>query len=312
VTTTDQEGKYVKGEMRVASLNMFYGGLDSGGSDTRWRKQMEHLATWDPDVVLLQEMAAPTAAGLPEHLWRTANELGMMPVLGPPTPHTTGRTYPAVMVRRADGWRIVNSGPPLWEPGGGAFPAWCQVTVQMPDMPRPVAFYSVHFPARSAQWQLGQAQQLASVVAQRGEIAVAGGDWNCLARGDLVTQAELEAMPMHLRPPRMRAIRAGKGSVLLGEGSSILLEPIYDVHDVLCGIGLTDVAAWLPSGRREPAKLSATAGDGRPDRFYTSEEVAETVVRYAQASTGATDHDSLMIVIDTDAAAAITPLGAAA
>jgi endonuclease/exonuclease/phosphatase family metal-dependent hydrolase len=299
----------MQGELRIASLNMRYGGLD-GGDDSRWRKQMDHLAAWDPDVVLLQEMAAPTAAGLLDHLWRTANELGMMPVLGPATPYTTGRTYPAIMVRRAAGWLITSSGPPLWEPGCGEFPAWCQATVQTPVIPHPVAFYSMHLPARSAQRQLGQVQQLTSVVAERrrerGEIAVAGGGFNCLACADKVTPEELEAMPEHLRPPRMRGIR--------GLDGSIRLVPNYAIDHELATIGLVDVAARLPPGKRGPAQLSGTTahgGEGRPDQFRASKEVADAVVWHETADTGASDHKALLMVMDACAVAGIEPREAA-
>jgi len=101
-------------------------------------------------------------------------------------------------------------------------------------------------------------------------------------------------------------------SALPAADGSIALEPNYDVHDTLTGVGLTDVAAWLPPGCREPGALSPTARHGRIDRFYVTGGLPPAVLRYAQADTGASDHLALMIVIDIRGAAAITPRGAVA
>jgi hypothetical protein len=77
-------------QFRLAVMNLEHGGV-RGGSDTPWRASMTVARDWNPDVVLVQEMCSPTgrAAGLRAHLWRTASELGMIPVLGPPTPQTS-------------------------------------------------------------------------------------------------------------------------------------------------------------------------------------------------------------------------------
>jgi hypothetical protein len=106
---------------------------------------MTALRAWDPDIVLLQEMAAPAGiiAGLHAHLWRTANELGMTPLLGPPGPLSVTGNHPAVLVKTSRGLTILDAGPPPWAGGGGPAPAWCQALVQVPGIPHPVAVYSV-------------------------------------------------------------------------------------------------------------------------------------------------------------------------
>jgi hypothetical protein len=94
------------------------------------------------------------------HLWRTANELGMTPVLGPASPDSVSGNHPAVLVSTADGLRILDAGPPPY-PAGGTAPAWCEAKVTVPGMRHPVWLISVHLPARSATSQRIQAERLA-------------------------------------------------------------------------------------------------------------------------------------------------------
>jgi len=183
--------------------------------------------------------------------WRTANALAMTPVPGPLGPGSVPGNHSAVMVAAGVGLRIIYDGPPLCGPGGGPWPSWCHALVEVPGLAYPLAFYSVDLPARSAVRQLAEAEELASVIAERGELAVAGGGWNCFAAADHLLPAALEAMPPHLRPPRMRH--------RLDDGA---WEPNYDVGDCLTGIGLTDLAADLPRTDREPAQLTSLPAPG--------------------------------------------------
>jgi len=74
------------GQFRIASVNLHYG----GGDDSRWQASLAALRAWDPDIVLLQGMAAPAGiiAGLHAHLRRTANELGVIRCPAPPATST--------------------------------------------------------------------------------------------------------------------------------------------------------------------------------------------------------------------------------
>jgi endonuclease/exonuclease/phosphatase family metal-dependent hydrolase len=291
-----------EGQLLIASCNLNFAGITRGGDDSRWQASITTLRDWDPDIILLQEMATPPGviAGLQRHLWRTANELGMTPVLGPPGPLSVTGNHPAILVSTSRGLRILDAGPPLWGSGGGPLPSWCQVLVHVPGIPHPVAVYSVHLPARSADEQRSQAQRLASVIAQKGEITIVGGDWNSFPR-DGAALRDLDAMPPHLRPPRMRT-RPGPGGV-------IELEPSYDVDDILTGIGLTDAAASLPPERRDPPDLCATSiyDNGRIDRFYLTPGLPAAAGNYIQAETGGSDHHALLLTLSRDRTAAITP-----
>jgi len=200
MNTGQVPGGPASGQFRVASANLHYAGVSRGGDDSRWQASMAALRTWEPDIVLVQEMVAPAGliAGLHAHLWRTANELGMTPLLGPPGPLSVTGNHPAVLVRTSRGLVILDAGPPLWA-GGGPVPAWCQALIQVPGIGHPVAVYSVHMPARSAQEQRSQAQRLASLIAQKGEIAIAGGDWNSFPRTGGALR-DLHDMDPHLRP----------------------------------------------------------------------------------------------------------------
>jgi len=199
------------GGLRVAVANLEYGGLAEDGGDSAWARSMACLRRWTPQVVLLQEVNGRAAWRLQEHLWRTANELGMTPVLGPPGPDSVSGNHPAVLVRTATGLEIIDAGPPAW-PAGGASPAWCDALVQVPGLAHPVWFISVHLPARSATSQALQAERLASLAARRGGLVIAGGDWNSYTPADaaLLTPDVLEELPVHLRPARLRQA-AGSG-----------------------------------------------------------------------------------------------------
>jgi hypothetical protein len=131
------------GQFRIASVNLHFAGVARGGDDSCWQASMAALRAWDPDIVLLQEMAAPAGviAGLHAHLWRTANELDMTPLLGPPGPLSVTGNHPAVLVKTSRGLTILDAGPPLWASGGGPAPAWCQALVQVPGIPHPIMVY---------------------------------------------------------------------------------------------------------------------------------------------------------------------------
>jgi len=184
--------------------------------------------------------------------------------------------------------------------GGGPLPSWCQALLYVPGITHPVAVYSVHLPARSAQEQRSQAQRLASVIAQKGEITIAGGDWNCFPRNGAALR-DLGDMPPHLRPPRMHTRP--------GPGGTLKLEPNYDVDDILTGVGLTDAAASLPPERRDPPALTATSiyDNGRIDRFYLTPGLREAAEQYIQVGTDGSDHHALMLIISRDKASTVTP-----
>jgi endonuclease/exonuclease/phosphatase family metal-dependent hydrolase len=285
-------------QFRLVAVNMEHGGVKSG-DDAPWRASMAVLRDWDPDVVLVQEMCSPSGkvAGLRAHVWRTANELDMVPVLGPPTPQAVTANHPAILVSRR--LRILDDGPPLWDSGGGTWPAWCSVLVQVPGLPFPLALYSVHLPARCAEEQKAQAQRLASLMVQSGVISVAGGDWNCLA-DDGYTHDQLAVMPAHLRPPRMLARH---------RGGVLELEPNLDVHDTMTGAGLVDVTASVPAELRYPPELCTTSvhGGGRIDRDYATDGVQDTVEQHIQMATGGSDHHARLTVMSLAGLAGLMP-----
>jgi endonuclease/exonuclease/phosphatase family metal-dependent hydrolase len=284
-----------RGELRLVSANLQFGGVAENGDDSAWCKSMACLLQWRPDVLLVQEMNGRPSYRLHEHLWRTANELGMTPVLGPPSPGSVSGNHPAVLVNTAAGLQILDAGPPPC-PAGGVTPSWCEVQVKVPGMAHPVWFISVHLPARSATSQRIEAERLANLIAQRGGLAVAGGDWNGYAPADPMTPAALESLPVHLRPARMRPAADG------------CLEPDYRVHQALASVGLADAAAELAADRRTPPELTPTGvtGGARVDRFYLTSSLVPALERYEQAATGGSDHQALLLTLSTTAAADIT------
>jgi glucosylglycerate synthase len=150
--------------------------------------------------------------------------------------------------------------------------AWIPALIQLPELNRPVRCYSVHLPPRSGVAQLMQAQDLAATIAQRGEYALAGGDWNDYGRGEDLACDAVAAQPPHLRPARMRRKYDGR------------FTPNYDVHDALTMIGMVDVAVHLPAEHRDPQELRPTGinGGGRADRLYVCGELAPAAWGYVQ------------------------------
>jgi hypothetical protein len=284
------------GELRVAVTNLEFGGLSDTGDDSAWCKSMACLLDWAPHMLLIQEMNGRLPYRLQAHLWRTANELGLTPVLGPASPDSVSGNHPAVLVSTAGGLQILDAGPPPG-PAGGAAPAWCEALVAVPGMEHAVWLLSVHLPARSATSQHIQAERLANLVAQRGGLVIAGGDWNSYAPDGQLTQPALEALPAHLRPARMRLCADGR------------LEPDYHVHRALASVGLADAAAALPAARRTPPQLTpnGVTGGARVDRIYLTACLVPALERYQQAATGGSDHQALLLTLRTEAATSITP-----
>ena len=278
--------------IRLASANIEEGGLGPDGSTARWERTVAALAAWSPDVVCMQEMAARRdPRRLRRHLWDTANALGgMIPLLG--SEGGISGNHPAILVSPAR-LAVLDDGP--LPRGPGHDPAWCEALVSAGPGGPQLRVYSVHLPPGSAAEQLAHAQRLASRIAQRGEHAIAAGDWNSWSPSDPLASLELEAMPPHLRPARMHA-RPGQP-----------LTACYDVHHALAAIGLADAAAGLDPARRDPPALAPTEinGGGRVDRIYVTGELADcgAVLSYAQKDGGGSDHEMIMITLSLDALA---------
>ena len=205
--------------------------------------------------------------------------------------------HPAILVPAPASLRVTDAGPPPRQPGHD--PAWCEAVLRLWPSGPSVRVHSVHLPPGSAAEQLGHAQRLASRTAQRGELAVLAGDWNCYAPADQITAETLAGLPPHLRPARMHA-RPGQP-----------LTANYDVHEALAATGLVDAAAALGPDRRDPPELTPTGinGGGRVDRFYLTPELWEAgaVWSYAQKDGGGSDHLMIMITVGLRELAAAAP-----
>jgi endonuclease/exonuclease/phosphatase family metal-dependent hydrolase len=287
----------VTGVIRVVSANLQEGGLDADGSRARWQRSVDAIGEWSPDVVCVQEMAARRDPRLLRtHLWATANALGMVPILG--SEGGISGNHPAILVNPRK-LTIIDEGPPPRQPGHD--PAWCEAVVWLAPSGPAVRVHSVHLPPGSAAEQLAHAQRLANRVAQRGELAILAGDWNCYAPADQVTADTLASQPLHLRPARMHA-RLGQ-----------LLAANYDVHEALAAVGMTDAAAGLDPDRRDPPGLTPTGdnGGGRVDRFYLSRELwgSGAVQSYTQKDGGGSDHLLIMITLGQNELACAEPPG---
>ena len=312
------------GELRVAAASLQWDGIGRDGSEARLGKTLAVLDRWRPHVVLVQELtglppapldgakwALPAAArnlrfenavmeadaAATAHLARIARETDMSSVFGPPGPMQFRRMHTAILVREAEGIEITGTGPPAMAQPGVDGPAWCQAMLAVPGIPYEVDVYSVRLPAGSAAEQLRQAQWLANVIAWRGRLAHAAGDWNSIPRSGQPSEDTLRAMNPHLRPARM----------ILDGGP---LRPDYSVDDTLTGTGLTDIAVSLPPERRDPAELTPAGRAGsRVDRHYATEELAAAAVGYRKLATGGSGHDMSMVIYDRAVLASAVPPG---
>lgn len=311
-------------EIRIMALNLQYGGIDPDGTTVRLEKSIAAVNEMRPHAVLLQELtgmpprplenpdwdmplpdrerilhgaAAEMHEAARHHLHHVAVKTGMTPVLGPPVPGQWRRMHTAILLAEEPGMRIIGTGPPPMAVPGAENPAWCQVTIEVEGIPYPLDLYSVHFPARSALRQLLQAQSLANVIAQRGQLAHAAGDSNAIPRTDRPSEKDLAKKPPHLRTARMA----------LDDGP---LRPDYSVHDTLTGSGLIDIAAALPPECRVPADLTPTGhGGNRVDIHVATEETAAAASGYWQAATGGSDHAATMTIYARKALAEAVPPG---
>jgi hypothetical protein len=313
------------GILRIASVNLQFGGIGPDGSMARLDKTLAAVGSCLPHVICVQELTglppgpldapswdmpladrdriAADAAGRAHdaarrHLRHIAARLGMTPVLGPPVPGQWRRMYTAILVRQDDGIQITGTGPPPMAVPGAENPPWTEAVITVAGIPHPLAFYSMHLPARSADEQRRHAQRLTNIIAQRGMLTHAAGDCNSIPRSDEPAEDQLRReMSPHLRPARM----------ILDGGP---LRPDYSVDDTFTGTGLIDVAAFLPPGRRVPAELLPTGLAGsRVDRHYATAGLADAAIGYRKMVTGGSGHDMTVVSYNQALLASAVPAG---
>lgn len=273
------------GELRIAVANWEYGGIDRDTlSLERWGQTIEVLCGWDPHVVLCQEIIALFPWELNKHAWKTANALGMIPLVGHPGAQTVTGNRPAILVSLQAGLTVVDHGPPPTPLN----PPWCNVTVKAPGFSRPLHFYSVHMPPFSGTLQMSYAEWLTARVAQHGQPSVVAGDWNSYSGEGMDVSPDLTGLPQHLIPTRMH----------VKDGHRVLNT---DVHRLLTDMGLRDVAVIVPPERRNPERLVPTGITGveREFRGYVTEHLSGHVSGYVQAPIGS-DHHAFMFTLKQD------------
>src|ERR1035437_2275642 len=111
--------------------------------------------------------------------------------------------------------------------------------VRVPGWTHPLRAYSADLPAHSSVEQRSQADQLASLIAGLGELAVAAGNWNSWGRADTIPANALDLAPLHLRRPGRRYLPQGR-----------TLPPNYAAHGGLPSVVLEN-AAVLTAGQHD-------------------------------------------------------------
>lgn len=280
--------------IRIASANLLDGGLSQDGTAARREQSAAALRGWQPHLVLIQELYAPGEELVRRHFRALANATGMEPAaLGLPRGSRRLRTGILAGTRTVE---ILDDGP---APARDA-PYWAEAAVRIRATGTVLHLTSVHAPATTAAGQLAEAERLATRTAQRGQLSIAGGDWNCYTPGDALTEDELSTLPPHLRPARMR--QAGGR-----------LTANYDVHDTLTMAGLADPVPGLPRDRRDPPDPPGTGSHPRAriDRFYLwpGKELLPAVRCYHQKPNPGSDHQMIMLCLDPAALASAVPPG---
>lgn len=283
------------GTFRIASVNLLDGGATPDGGTARLASSGAALRDWRPHLVLVQELCAPGEDKVRRRYRALANMVGMEPAaLSPPRGSKRQRCG---ILADTSVVEVLDDGPP---PGPGA-PFWAEALTRIRATGTLLAATSVHAPATTALGQLGDAQRLATRTAQRGALAITGGDWNCYTPADELTDEEIARLPPHLRPAR--TTRA--------EGR---LTASYAVHDTLCDVGMADPVPALPPDRRDPPEPPGTGSHPRAriDRFYLwpGSQLLPAVRCYHQKPNPGGDHQMLMICLDPAALAAVSPPGA--
>jgi endonuclease/exonuclease/phosphatase family metal-dependent hydrolase len=279
--------------LRVISANTQFGGIGDG-SGKRRDALVTFLLEQEPDVLLLQEVPAAGPGGAEGYLRETAGALGMtVAAAGPCAPGAPAGAGHHTAILAGPGMTVIRHGPPDADPWDRV--PWAEALIQVPGLPAPVWFYSVHLPPSRHTGQMLHAEKLAATVARRareGYPAFAAGDFNCLSEADAYTQEQLAAMPLEVWPARVR---------VLPDGS---LEPKLGVLAELAAVGMADIAARLPASRRSPEALTPTGTAlGRVDYLLAHDEVAGSVIRYEQVPLpGATDHHVLVLTLSAQEA----------
>jgi hypothetical protein len=231
-------------------------------------------------MVLCQEITGLFPWQLNKAAWKTANVLGMVPLMGRPGPQSATALRPAILVSLRAGLTVIDHGPPPTP----LDPPWCDAIVEVPGF-GPLHVYSVHMPPFSGTLQMVGTEWLTARIAQHGQPSIVAGDWNSYSGEGMPYAPDLDSQPPHLIPTRMRIV----------DGQRKLRT---NVHRLLTDMGFLDVAVLLPPECRSPHQLVPTGSTGveREFRGYVTGELAETVSGYAQFPV-ASDHQAFMITL---------------
>lgn len=275
---------------RVMVVNWRYGGLNAETGDEDWRHTVNVINSVNPHIVLCAEVDAGPVRDLWAHARRTAIACGMeLAVLGPSAAVRSALgNNTAILVRTTAGLKIHNQWPPM----DGTRACWCSAEIEVPGLEEHLHVYALHLHARSALARLLDAETIASIPAEFGQLAFVGGDFNGFPRHPVVPQEVLQSLPLHLQ--LTRCIQTPDGELVAN----------HAVHDEFTRAGMVDLAAHLEQTGQGPADLQPTAhGEARVDRGYGTAELAGAV-RAAKNLEIGSDHDAPLYFFDLTALAA--------
>jgi hypothetical protein len=280
--------------IRIASANLDNRSIDPDRTTARLEQPAAALREWQPQLVLVQGLFAPGEDLVRGRFRALANATGLEPC-ALRLPHGFRRLRTGILADTAV-LEILDDGPPATPDAA----CWAEATVRILVTGTVLSVASVYAPAAAATGQLGEARRLETWAAQRGQLAIAGGEWHCYSPAKGLPYGELAVLPPQLLPSRTHAA-GGK------------LTPDYDVHAILACTGMAGPVPALPSEYRESC-YPPGVGSKRPSthRFYLwpGEKVMPAVRRYHEKPNSGSDHQMIMLSLDVAAlAAACTPGG---
>ncbi|MFE2426932.1 endonuclease/exonuclease/phosphatase family protein [Streptomyces sp. NPDC059373] len=272
-------------ELTIVVQNTGRGGLKTGAGQPqdRWPLLVERISACEPDVVLLQELEGWTADGHRQAA-RAQQDLGMDLLL---TPSGSGLGT-GILFRRETLGRYVywNTDYAIDETHHGLGTAGFAI----PGLDSPLTFTSVHFTPYSADKAVMEADFAASRSYKCGPYVIVGGDVNYPPQGG--------PEPAY---GQMRPYNAGSRTVLTDPASDAPLQPDRRVAWKLHANGLRDAAWELYQRSGDENVLAPTGTDDRIDQLWVSSPLVPALVSYRRLTEPdkASDHDGLVVVIDT-------------
>ena len=291
-------GKAFEGErmkLTIVVQNLGHGGLRDadGNPQDRWPLLAERINTAADrvDVVLLSEVVGWDHYGH-KQLARAMDDLGLdaLPLAPSRSGYGTAVLYRPEVLGRWKRWNTDFSQETLHGFGVAAF--------EIEPLPALLSFVPIHLTPNDPDAALGEAGVAATRGYKYGPFVLLAGDGNYPPAADSSPTPNYSEM----RPYNIGSRTLMDWSKWDGSGMPPMLGPDRRVSRKFVHNGYVDVAQHLYNKTRDERLLAPTSTDDRIDIAWVSRPLVPALVSYRRlpTPTGASDHDGLVIVMDTD------------